>query len=71
MAMWRKRVLVAAREPGPMHARTRQVLLLFKKRASRAIQSPHEGTANYTSRLLSHRPNWPTGSRGSKQEESR
>jgi len=43
MAMWRKRVLVAAREPGPMHARTRQVLLLSKKRASRAIQSPHDG----------------------------
>jgi len=43
MAIWRKRVLVAAREPGPMHAGTRQVLLLFKKRASRAIQSPHDG----------------------------
>jgi len=26
-----------------MHAGTRQVLLLFKKRASRAIQSPHDG----------------------------
>src|SRR5207245_10767228 len=27
------------------------------------------GTANYTSRLLSHWPNWPAGSRGSKREE--
>jgi len=26
-----------------MHAGTRQVLLLFKKGASRAIQSPHDG----------------------------
>lgn len=26
-----------------MHAGTRQVLLLFKKRASRAISSPHDG----------------------------
>ncbi len=43
MAIWRKHVLVAAREPGPMHAGTRQVLLLFKKRALRAIQSPHDG----------------------------
>src|SRR5258706_16090171 len=28
------------------------------------------GAANYTSRSLSHPPNWPTGSRGSKREES-
>src|SRR5882672_5504991 len=29
------------------------------------------GTANYTSRLLLHRPNWPTGSPGSEREESK
>jgi Glyoxalase/Bleomycin resistance protein/Dioxygenase superfamily len=28
------------------------------------------GTANYTSRSLFRPPNWPTGSRGSKREES-
>src|SRR5437879_9814347 len=41
MAMWRKRVLVADCEPGPMHARTRQVVLLFTMRATRVIHSQH------------------------------
>src|SRR6266567_9384073 len=29
------------------------------------------GTANYTSRLLLHRPSWPTGNPGSEREESK
>ena len=41
-----------------MQAGTQQVLLLFKKGASRAIASPH------TSRSQSHPVNCPTGSRG-------
>src|SRR5256885_9444433 len=43
MAMWRKRVLVAARQPGPKPPRTPQSLLLFKNRASARYQSPHTG----------------------------
>jgi catechol 2,3-dioxygenase-like lactoylglutathione lyase family enzyme len=55
-----------------MHADTHQVLLLFKKGASRTIQSPHDGgTASYMLRSLSRPTNWPTGNPGSKREESR
>jgi catechol 2,3-dioxygenase-like lactoylglutathione lyase family enzyme len=34
-----------------MHAGTRQVLLLFKKGASRAIPSPHDGDGEWTLRF--------------------
>jgi hypothetical protein len=53
-----------------MQAGKSQVLLLFRKGASRAISSPHDGTANYISRLQSQPPNWPTGSRCCKREGS-
>jgi len=42
-----------------MHAGTHQVLLLFKKGASRAIQSPHDGGGELPSRSGSHAPSWP------------
>jgi hypothetical protein len=54
-----------------MHAGTRQVPLLFKKGASRRSSRLTMETANYTSRSLFHLPNWATGSRGSRREESR
>jgi catechol 2,3-dioxygenase-like lactoylglutathione lyase family enzyme len=44
-----------------MHVGPRQVLLLFKKGASLATQSPHDGAANCTSHSLSLLPNWPAG----------
>jgi Glyoxalase/Bleomycin resistance protein/Dioxygenase superfamily len=53
-----------------MHAGTRQVLLLFKKGASRTIQSPTTATASYTSPSLSQLTNWATGNRGFIREES-
>jgi catechol 2,3-dioxygenase-like lactoylglutathione lyase family enzyme len=52
-----------------MHTGTHQVLLLFKKGASRAIQSPHDGTVSCTSRSVFLLPNWPVGNRGSRREE--
>jgi catechol-2,3-dioxygenase len=54
-----------------MHAGTRQVLLLFKKGASRAIQSPHDGDGELHVAFaipcaeLSHWEAWP------RREESR
>jgi catechol 2,3-dioxygenase-like lactoylglutathione lyase family enzyme len=52
-----------------MHAGTRQILLLFKKGASRAISSPHDGGGEL--HLTSPPRNWSPGSRGSARKASR
>jgi catechol 2,3-dioxygenase-like lactoylglutathione lyase family enzyme len=52
-----------------MHAGPHQVLLLFKKGASRAMQSPHDGDGELHVVSLFLLTNGPTGNRGSKREE--
>ena len=54
-----------------MDAGARHVLLLFKKRASRAITTLTMGTANCTWHSQFLLPNWRNGSDGSTREELR
>ena len=54
-----------------MHADTHQVLLLFKKGGSRAIQSPHDGDGELHVAFAIPADELPTGNPGSKREESR
>src|SRR5258707_13089983 len=53
-----------------MHAGIRQVLLLFKKGASRAIQSPHDGDGELHVAFAIPSDELANGSRGSKRGES-
>ena len=54
-----------------MRSGERQVLLLFRRELRVRSNRLTTGTANYTSRLLLHRPSWPTGNPGSEREESK